>query len=190
MIKTNCMIKFLFIALPLCCSTPVPAQNSYPDPPIQDQPYYYDVSTTQLTALEKTTSQLKIKLKLIGLGGGSSTYTISGGQSIAVITAADSMAFVMSGSKAITILEPSGLISFYKLEADTNQREIILRDTKGLLGSSKSKGGSEKIEYTIKRDGDKVIFILNTKPLPGEYGILNMLSMRDRTVNVFCFHVQ
>ena len=158
----------------------------------EGQPYYFDKANNKMIALEKQLTKMKNKSKMMGYGGSSMSYTIKGEKSTVTIARGDSIELHMTGGgMAMNMMDPTQFISLYKCDINKGDREVIMVESKGILGGGKQKEGSEKISFSVKKKENKVIFVLDKKLSAGEYALINMINMsQDQKVTAYCFRVE
>jgi hypothetical protein len=161
------------------------AQDKYPKPEYANAPYFYDRGNQKLIALEKSSAKIKNKTKLLGYGGSSQQYVIDGDKAAVNIKSTDTCEFVMTGMSSM--MDQSQMITLYSFKPGGKERIAVMQQSGGKFG--KDKDNPDKISFNVKKDDDKMIFVL-PKLLPGEYGFVNMMSMGGgRSFDVYCFHV-
>ncbi len=163
------------------------AQDQYPNPEFANHPYFFDKSTKQLTALEKSTAKISTKVKALGYGGMSTQYVIEGGTSSISIAVADTTEFVVTGGNAM--MDPSQMMSLYLLDACKRQRSAVMAQAKCLLVKKKEAG---KISCLLNKINDKYVLVVPMKLEPGEYAFINQVggSGMDQSYDAYCFSVK
>jgi hypothetical protein len=152
------------------------AQNkdSIPDPEFINQVYHYNKQEKKLSPLEKTESEMKSKVKVMGVGGMKQLYTIDGSRSD-IRLSADDVYFVISMGGGM-MMDPSSMINLHKFESKKKSREATIADV-GYMGGNKQKDdGSISLNFKKLRDG--VFAIIPSKKLEkGEYAFINKMDM-------------
>lgn len=164
-------MRYLFPLMLLLAAFTAHAQDQYPNPEFANHPYYFDKSTKQLTALEKSSAKIATKVKALGYGGMSSNYVIDGSASSVTVPVADSMEFVITGGNQLR--DPSQMMSLYLLDANKKQRMAAMVQAKGLFGKNKEAG---KITCLLKKINDKYVLVVPVKLQPGQYAFINMVG--------------
>lgn len=160
------------------------AQDKYPKPEFANAPYFFDKGNQKLIALEKSSAKMKNKMKYFG-GGSTQEYVVDGGKASVSIKSSDTCEFVMTGMS--TMMDQSQMITLYSFKPGGKDRVAVMQQNGGRFG--KDKDNPDKVSFNVKKDDDKMIFVL-PKLAPGEYGFVNMMGMSGgRSFDVYCFHV-
>jgi hypothetical protein len=179
-------MKRIYLLLVLfTCGKMLNAQGNYPKPEYANYPYFFDKGNQKLVALEKSSAKIKNKTKIMGYGGSTQEYVIEGNKATVIIKSADTCEFIMTGMNSM--MDPSAMITLYSFKPGGKERVAIMQQQGGRFG--KDKDNPDKISFNVKKEDDKIIFVL-PKLAPGEYGFVNMMSMSGgRSMDAFCFHV-
>lgn len=183
-------MKYLLSIICLVAVAGLQAQDQYPSPEYANHPYYFDKTTKQLTALEKSTAKISTRVKALGYGGMSQQYVIDGNTSSMNIPAADTIEFVVTGGNAM--MDPSQMMSLYALSANKKQRAATLAQGGGILkGKNKQ---AEKISCLLKKINDKYVLVVPVKLEPGQYAFINTMPSggggMDQSYDAYCFTVK
>lgn len=180
------MKSTIFIILLLAASW-LRAQDAYPRPEFANQPYYFDKSSKQLTALEKSTAKIASKVKVLGYGGVSTQYVIEGSSASVSIASSDSAEFVITGGN--NFMDPSQMMSLYLLDANKRQRTAVLSQSKGLFGKKQEAG---KITCLLRKINDYYVLVVPVKLEAGQYAFINLVggSGMDQSYDAYCFTVK
>ena len=170
----------------LIAASELHAQDQYPRPEFANQPYYFDKSSKQLTALERSTAKISTRVKALGYGGMSTQYVIEGSTSPVSISPGDTSEFVVNGGNAM--MDPSQMMSLYLLDANKRQRSATVAQAKGLFGKKQEAG---KISCLLKKVNDYYVLVVPAKLEPGQYAFINMVggSGMDQSYDAYCFSV-
>jgi hypothetical protein len=165
------------------------AQDQYPSPEYANHPYFFDKSTKQITALEKSSAKISTKMKALGYGGTSIQYVIDGNTSSLSIPGGDTTEFVITGGN--TMMDPSQMLSLYLLDANKKQRSAVMAQGKGLFGKKPEAG---KITCLLKKFNDKYVLVVPQKLPPGQYAFINMVGGSgggmDASYDAYCFMIK
>jgi hypothetical protein len=180
-------MKYLLCTILLLATAGINAQDKYPNPEFANHPYYFDKSTKQLTALEKSSAKISTKAKALGYGGVSSQYVIEGNASSINIPVSDTTEFVVTGGN--NLMDPSQMLSLYSLDVNKRQRSAVMAQGKGLFGKNKEAG---KITCMLKKINDKYVLVVPMKLEPGQYAFINMIGGggMEHTYDAYCFSVK
>lgn len=162
-----------------------------PQPEFMNEINYYNQSANSLQRLEKNSAKMESKTKAMGMGGFKMGYAIENEKSPVRVTAAGEIRFVMSsGSGGMTMMDPSQMISLYKLSAKKGKREAIMNSAPGAYGMGKEKDNN-KISLSFKKVKDGLYMILPDKPLErGEYSFVMMsMGSMDGSSTLYAFGV-
>lgn len=183
-------MKYLFFIICLATVAGLQAQEQYPSPEYANHPYYFDKTTKQITALEKSTAKIATRVKALGYGGMSSQYVIDGNASAMNIPVADTTEFVVTGGNAM--MDPSQMMSLYSLATNKRQRSATLAQGGGLLGGKNKQ--AEKISCLLKKINDKYVLVVPVKLEPGQYAFINTMPASgggmDQSYDAYCFAVK
>jgi hypothetical protein len=142
------------------------------DPTYLNQVYFW--APDSLMALEKTSAEMKAKMKAMGFGGGGTGYVLEGVRSAIRIKTGDNLRFAI---KLGGMADPSMMIKLYQLEPKKKTREAMLSSQGGMFNKSSS-STNNGIDYNVQKSGtDVYILIPATRLAPGEYGFMNMMQM-------------
>lgn len=160
-------------------------KDSIPNPEYMNQVYHFDKVNQKLVDLEKVNSELKMKMKMLGMGGGSQAYEVDGNRS-SLRLGPDENSFVISVGNSM-MADPSNTMSLYKFEVKRNKREATMMHY-GIKGQSNDKNN---LELKFKKIKEGVFEIVVPKTLEkGEYGFVNMSAMNPNgKVVVYTFGV-
>jgi hypothetical protein len=185
-------IKWLVLTL-LTAGALVPAQEkpAAPVPEYLNEIQYIQPSTKALVKLEKVLSKMVTKTKLLGFGGASNYYPIDNEKSPVRIPASESVAFVINPGEGgfMGMMDPSQLISLYKVESKGSARQLTVQSGGGMFSSGKNKSSSA-LALSFRKSGN-VIEITTTKPLEkGEYAFqLMTMGMMNGAATLFAFGI-
>jgi hypothetical protein len=157
-------MKCLFSVLLFVAALTVRAQDQYPNPEFANHPYFFDKSTKQLTALEKSAARIATRMKALGYGGMSSSYVIDGNTSSVTVPTGDSIEFVVTGGNQL--MDPSQMMSLFLLDANKKQRTAVMSQAKGLFGKKQEAG---KITCLLRKINDKYVLVVPVKLQPGQW---------------------
>ena len=179
-------MKRIYLLLVLfTCGKILSAQGVYPKPEYANLPYFFDKGNQKLVALEKSSAKIKNKMKMLGYGGSTQEYIIDGDKASVNIKSSDTCEFVMSGANQM--MDASQMITLYSFKSGGKERVAVMQQNGGKF--SKDKDNPDKISFNVKKEDDKIIFVLPKLP-PGEYGFVNMMGMSGgRSMDAYCFHV-
>ena len=182
-------MKYLLCIILLVGVMRLHAQDQYPSPEYANHPYFFDKSSKQLTALEKSSAKMSTKVKALGYGGMSSQYVIEGGSSTVSIPSADTIEFVVTGGNQM--MDPSQMFALYPLDANKRQRSAVMAQGGGILGKNKK---AEKISCLLKKINDKYVLVVPAKLEPCQYAFINTMPAggggMDQTFDAYCFAVK
>ena len=157
------------------------ADSSYPTPEFAKQPYYFDQLNKQLIPLEKAIAKMNTKIGMMGRG--SVAYVVEGPNSRVTLVASNRSQFIIT-DLASTFMDPTAMMPLYRIKSGKKQREIPMP------GGGRS-NESDKIDYELKKAGEKYIFVVIQPLPPGEYAFVNMMSMgQGQSLTAYCFRVQ
>jgi hypothetical protein len=158
--------------------------DTIPVPEFVNEVYYYDKTNTILIPLEKTSAEMKTKMKI--MGGGSAAYAIDGDKSTTRINQ-EGASFVITMS-ATSMTDPAMTISLYRFESRKGRREAPMSQY-GAMGGGQKGGSVIEIKFKRVREGTFEIIIVGNLA-KGEYGFLNSYSMNaGRGMTTFAFGV-
>ncbi len=158
--------------------------DTIPVPEFVNEVYYYDKASTILVPLEKTSAEMKSKMKLIG--GGSVAYVIDGDKSANRISP-EGASFVITMSGGST-MDPAMTISLYRFDSRKGRREASMGQYSGMGGGQKG-GSTVEIKFKKVKEGTFEIIIIGDLG-KGEYGFLNSYSMNSgRGMTTFAFGI-
>jgi len=166
-------------------------QNSkatIPEPEFLNQINFLEKQTNTLQKLEKTTAQLKSKIKGLGYGGSEIQYQVEGGKSSVQLPSQDSYSFVVSFGEGMG--EPSAWFTLHKAEIKKEKRQAVYFQA-SMTG--KTKNPDNLITYDVRKVKDKVYEIIPSSTLAkGEYFFVNKGSAakyNGQAMEVFCFSI-
>jgi hypothetical protein len=203
-------MKRLFL-LPLTLSAVVAIGQTYPNPEFTNEVYAYQKNGNVLTRLEKGSSKMETKTKLGGMGGAESGYSIDNEKSTVRFNNITQYSFVYwNGTEATSTsnpksdsmmrangmdpnmfsgmaMDPSQLISLYKMEQSKGKRKALL-----MSGGPFKKSSDNKHSLSFKKIRTGYYEVVVDKPLPkGEYAFVMMsMGSADGSVSVFAFAVE
>ncbi len=210
------MKKLFFLSLLLPSTLLIKAQT-YPEPEFSNEVYYLKKDKDSLVRLEKSSSKMENKTKVIG--GSENSYSIEGERSPIRLTGGSNLSFVFSkgtssGSssprsdsmmKANGIdpnmmddmgggMDPSSAITLYKVSSEKNNRKIYLVKVGGYFSMGKNKlQSSDKISFSIKKIRNGYWELVIDKPLSkGEYAFTMIgmgMSAMDGSTLIFAFGI-
>ena len=147
--------------------------DSIPEPEFTNEVYYYDKANIKLIPLEKTSAEIKSKMRIIG--GGSTAYAIGGERSAMRITQ-QGASFLITIANA-GMMDPSVTLSLYRFESRKGRREAAM-NVYGGSGSGQNNNGNA-VEIRFKRVKEGTFEIIVTGSLEkGEYGFVSTYSMK------------
>ncbi len=177
------------------------AQN-YPNPEFINEVSAFQKDSSKLLRLEKESSKLESKSKFGGVGGSESGYTIgdekstirfssysntkfsfvywngAGASKTSMSAAADSTMRANGMDPAMFTnmgMDPSNMISLYKMESGSGKRKIILGGSPGMISFGKKNKESPRYSCSFKKIRDGYYEIIVDKALPkGEYAFVIM----------------
>ena len=157
----NIALLLLAISTILHARSQTAATAAGPNPDFLNNIYYWKADS--LLSLEKTTGQVKNKLRYFG-GGSGPSYNIEGPRSAVRIKAGADTRFVVRLSG---MMDPSSLIKLYRFDTQKNRRETSVNAT-----------SKNVVDCNVQKSGtDVYILIPTTKLTPGEYGFQNQMMM-------------
>lgn len=195
------------------------AQNSktafYPVPEYSNEIYLVKKdSSISLMRLEKGSSKMEMKVKMMGMGGMNQGYELEGEKSTVRFPGGNNLVFVfyagggggsttaeadsamrangmdasMMANPMASMMDPSQNISLYNMVPEKGRRKIMLQSM-GMMG--KFKKSSTKYTLSIKKIKENYYEMIVDKTLPrGDYAfvMMNMGSM-DQSYSLFAFEV-
>jgi hypothetical protein len=187
-------MKYSILPILLACNMlALQAQNSYPDAEFSNEIYYLKKdSVNSLVRLEKSSGKMESKTKGAGFGGYENGYTFDGDKSTVRINKVPGFSFVFSdGSSSAPSspqqdsmmrangvdpsmmtgmrMDPSNMITLYKVEEGKGKRKILMQKIGGAFGSKKLQS-SDKYTFSVKKIRNGYWELIADKPLPrGEY---------------------
>ena len=157
------------------------ADSSYPTPEFAKQPYYFDQLNKQLIPLEKAIAKMNTKINVMGRG--SMSYVIEQPNSRVTLVASNRSQFIITDLPS-ALMDPTAMMPLYRIKSGKKQREIPMPN-----GGQTNE--SNKIDYELKKAGEKYIFVVIQPLPPGEYAFVNMMSMgQGQSLTAYCFRVQ
>lgn len=135
-----------------------------PDPPYLNQVYYCQPDS--LLVLEQTPGQIKNKVKALSFGGGETGYIMEGARSATRIRAGNDLRFAIKMNMMMG--DPTMMIKLYRFDSKKGSRESLI-----------GRQGSTEITLNAQKSGNDVFILSPVTKLPaGEYGFMNMMSMK------------
>lgn len=195
------------------------AQNSktgpYPVPEYSNEIYLVKKDTSvSLMRLEKGSSKMEMKVKMMGMGGMNQGYEMEGEKSTVRFPGGNNLVFVFyagGGGRSTTaeadsamkangmdasmmanpmgsMMDPSQNISLYNMVPEKGRRKIMLQSM-GMMG--KFKKSSTKYTLSIKKVKENYYEMIVDKTLPrGDYAFVMMsMSSMDQSYSLFAFEV-
>ena len=173
------IVFVVFLAFSLMASAQ--ADSTYPTPEFSRQPYFFDQLSKQLIPLEKAIARMKTRYAM--MGAGSFGYIIEEPTSRVTLVAANRSQFIVTDLSS-GLMDPAAMMPLFRLKTGKKQREIV-------MGMGGRMDDSEKVDFELKKIGEKYIFVLLQPLPPGEYAFVNMMSMgQSQTVTAYCFKVR
>ena len=197
-------------------------KTKYPEPEFSNEVYLLKKETpASVMRLEKGSSKMETKTKLGGMAGMENAYIMDGEASTVRLNSGNSLSFIystggggekksspqmdsmmrangvdpamMSGGYGTT-MDPSSMITLYKVETDKGSRKILLMKSPGAIpfGSKKMKS-SDKYTFSVKKIKEGYWELVVDKSLPkGEYAF-SVMSMgmgnMDGSTLMFAFGI-
>lgn len=163
--KALLLLAILSSTLTGRAQTQTAATTTGPNPQYLNTIYYWASDTLQ--SLEKTSGQLKTKMRALGFGGVGSNYVIDGARSAVRIKAGSDTRFAV---KLSGMMDPSSLIKLYRLDPQKKSREI----------SMTNQSSKDIIDCNVQKSGNDVyILVPSIRLTPGEYGFQNAMMMNN-----------
>ena len=195
------------------------AQNSktgpYPVPEYSNEIYLVKKDTSvSLMRLEKGSSKMEMKVKMMGMGGMNQGYEMEGEKSTVRFPGGNNLVFVFyagGGGRSTTaeadsamkangmdasmmanpmgsMMDPSQNISLYNMVPEKGRRKIMLQSM-GMMG--KFKKSSTKYTLSIKKVKENYYEMIVDKTLPrGDYAFVMMsMGSMDQSYSLFAFEV-
>ena len=159
--------------------------DTIPEPEFINFIYQFDKTNNKLVDLEKTSAEMKMKMKV--MGGGNQSYSIDGGKSpVRLNESAKSFMITISGGAMTT--DPSYSLSLYKLETKKSSREAPMP---GYGGANSGQKSNKTVELRFKKIKEGTYEIIVADKLEkGEYGFVNMGSMNSSgKISLFAFGI-
>lgn len=197
-----------YLALPVvvlfCGVLTLNAQKNYPEPEFSKEVYYLKKdSVNSLVRLEKDNSKMESKIKMGGIGGSESGYTMDRERSTIRLKSGSNLSFVFStGASARQsspqtdsmmrangmdpsmmqnmsgMMDPVSMISLYKAERGKDKRKIVIQKNPGAMpfGSKKTKS-ADKYTFSVKKIREGYWELVIDKTLPGGEYIFTMMDI-------------
>jgi hypothetical protein len=195
------------------------AQNaktaSYPVPEYSNEIYLVKKDTSlSLMRLEKGSSKMEMKVKMMGMGGMNQGYELEGEKSTVRFPGGNNLVFVfyagggggsttaeadsamrangmdasMMANPMASMMDPSQNISLYNMVPEKGRRKIMLQSM-GMMG--KFKKSSTKYTLSIKKVKENYYEMTVDKTLPrGNYAFVMMdTGSMDQSYSLFAFEV-
>lgn len=197
-------MKKLFLSLVLLFFAKIIFAQNYPTPEYSNEICFYKKDSNKLVRLEKGSSPLQTKAKMMGLGGMENGYTLDDEKSPVRISDGNNLVFVFSsgGTSNLTpeadsamksngmdlsamqtgpmsmMNDPSQNTTLYSMSSEKGKRKIILQSASGMGILGKTKKISTKYTLSFKKVKDGYYEIKVDKNLPkGEYAFVMMQLM-------------
>jgi hypothetical protein len=183
-------MKFLLVGLLMSSVHLLSAQsvNSFPSPENKNEPYYFNKNENSLRALEKVNAVMEQRTKELGYGGTATEFVITGEKSPVIISATDSMEFIVSTEGMLAEMDPSQILALYSLDLNHHNREAALQETKGIF---KKKNKESRLIYNVKKTGNLIVLTVPKKLSKGEYAFINLAATgSNQSLDAYCFRVQ
>jgi len=199
-----------------------PDQTKYPDPEFSNEVYAFRKdSANKLLRLEKGSSKMNTKTKMGGMAGAENNYSIDGEKSTVRIYSSKDMSFIFSTGASSEkksspqtdsmmrangidpamasfsmggMMDPSNMITLYKIESEKGERKVILMKSGGAMPfASKKSKSSDKYSFSVRKIKEGYWELLVDKSLPkGEYAFTVMgmgMANMDGSVTLFAFGI-
>ena len=181
-------------------------KTKYPEPEFSNEVYLLKKENPfTVVRLEKGSSKMDTKTKLGGMAGAESGYLLEGETSTVRLNSGNSLSFVYSTgaggaekksspqmdsmmrangvdpammSGGYGTMDPSSMITLYKVETDKGSRKILLMKSPGAIPfASKKMKSSDKYTFSVKKIKEGYWELVVDKSLPkGEYAF-SVMSM-------------
>jgi hypothetical protein len=130
--------------------------------------YLLDLSTGNLTPLERQTAETKVKVKAMGYGGAKSTVEFKGEKSPVRFKEGQKLEFVVLVSSQQ--IDPQGIIQFFSLESKNGKRQLVIAKASSMGMSGKSVMSERAVPFNASKYGTSSFKITPAQNLPpGEY---------------------
>lgn len=197
-------MKKLFLLFTLLLFTGVILAQDYPTPEYNNEICLYKKDSSKLMRLEKGSSKMETKAKMMGIGGMENGYTLDGEKSTVRISNGDNLTFVISSGSTSNLTpeadsamkaggmdlsamqngpmsmmnDPSHNTTLYSMSSEKGKRKILLGSASGMNLFGKAKKLSTKYTLSVKKVKDNYYLISVDKKLPkGEYAFVTMSLM-------------
>lgn len=196
-------MKKIFLSLILLFFAGVMLAQDYPTPEYNNEICLYKKDSNKLVRLEKGSSKLETKAKVMGIGGMENGYTLDGEKSTVRLSNGDNLTFIISSGSASNLTpeadsamkaggmdlsgaqggsmamnDPSHNTTLYSMSSDKGKRKILLGSASGISMFGKTKKLSTKYTLSVKKVKDNYYLISVDKNLPkGEYAFVTMSLM-------------
>lgn len=193
------------------------AQN-YPTPEFSNEICLLKKDSAKLMRLEKGSSRMEAKSKMMGFGGMENGYTLDGEKSTVRISKGNNLSFIftsggssssnlspeadsamkasgmeqaMQNSPMSMLSDPSQNTTLYNMNIDKGKRKITLQSASGMGILGKTKKISTKYTLSIKKVKEGYYEMIVDKTLPkGEYAFVMMsFGSMDGSSSLFAFGV-
>lgn len=140
-----------------------------------------------LVELERVKTELKIRVKALGFGGGEGALQIPGERSSIRFKSGENIQFVVRAPSQQT--DPMTLIQFYSFESKKGVRKAVIVKVGAMGMSSKSTLSNNAVPFNVAKHGESSFRIVVSSTLPpGEY-FFGVISEKNPTTDVFCFGI-
>ena len=207
------MKKIFFAATGLLMGSLIAAQK-YPEPEFTNEVCFLKKDSIWVALrLEKGSSKMDTKMKMGGLGGAESGYTLEGEKSTVRLNSGKDLSFVISTGASASfsakndsmmrdngvdpsmmngMTDPSNTITLYKTDVSKGNRKILMQKSPGMFGGKKATS-SDKYTFSIKKVKEGYYELVIDKPLPkGEYAFTMMsygMGNMDGSLSLFAFAI-
>ena len=192
--------------------------DDFPIPEYNNEIYFYKKDSAKLIRLEKGLSKLDTKMKMGGMGGSESSYSIDDERSPVRFSIGTPLVFVYYTSKSNSLPsspqmdsvikangmnrsemsammdkmnDPGNTTSLYSADPGNNKRKIITQASQGMKILGKAKNSSKKYSLSIKKIKEGYYEIVVDKPLSkGEYSfVMTDMGSSDMSYKLFAFAI-
>ena len=146
--------------------------------------YFYQLSTNQVTPLEKQAATMKTKTSIMGYGGAKVLLAIDGGTSAVRVPKSDTLRFVINTGGA------APEFNLYKLEVAKKTRQATTQQAKGMLGGgNNSAGGGTIVVNTIQLRPGIYQIVPASKLDSGEYFFMAKPTLSSANSDAYAFAI-
>jgi hypothetical protein len=200
------MKKYFTLLLFISLVTVLHAQNKdYPTPEYANELYLLKNDSPRLVRLEKGSSKMETKVKMMGMGGMDNGYALEEEKSPIRLRGGDKLVFIMwsggttagSSPEADSAMRANGMdpasmasmSSMGRMDPSQTTSLYDMNSGKGIMG--KSKKTSKKYTLSVKPIRDGYYEFIVDKTLPkGEYAFVVMgMGSMDQSYALFAFGV-